>query len=334
MRQPGLEHAASVDPDPRSAGDGRHLQRPADPAGLHHLERERVGEPPPHRVERVHRVEDALVGHQRNVDSVRDSRHGVAFARLHGLLHEGWPELLELAHAPDCVMGFEALVVVDPQVQIVAVDLAQPAEAHQIKGMLGEAGLDLEDPHPVGPELRDVLEVLPKIRIRDREAQPHPVAHPAAEKIAHRQPGRLPGDVEQRHLHRRLGLGMPGERPVDGVPVALDQKRILALEQRADVAVQRGGASLERRAREGGPGRGFAPAGQAGVGGDLENRHGDAGDVADAVRVDRPGRDAHLMHAHALDSVVAHGISHAARRLIRGRCACCRAGRSRVPGMR
>ena len=134
------------------------------------------------------------------------------------------------------------------------------------------------------------------------------VAAAAAQKFGHRQARGLADDVEQRHLHGRLGLGMADHGVIGVCHQRFDAERVGADQHRPEIDVQRGGIGLDG-AGEHGPRCRIAPAGDAGVGFELQNGvlHR-ACDVARAVAahqahrnvgdVDRRRRDLDLLHAN------------------------------------
>ena len=137
-----------------------------------------------------------------------------------------------------------ALVVVDADFGVVGQQVAQFGQAAQILGVVGEAGLHLEQPYAVGEKLADKIGVLGEIRVGDGEAERDLVAHAAAEQVAHRGVERFADDVEQRHFHRCLGLGAVHDRAVGGGEQGLDAEWVGAEQQRAEVDVKRGGRGL------------------------------------------------------------------------------------------
>src|SRR5262252_7116578 len=75
----------------------------------------------------------------------------------------------------------------------------------------------------------------------------------------HREARCLADDVEQRHLHGGLGLGMADHGMIGIMHQLFDAKRIGADEHRTEIDVESGGVGLDR-AGEDGPRCGIAPA--------------------------------------------------------------------------
>jgi hypothetical protein len=96
------------------------------------------------------------------------------------------------------------------------------------------------------------------------------VAVSAAQEFGDRQAAGLAHDVEQRHLHRRLGFGVADHRMVGVGHQRLDAKRVGADQHWPEINVQGRDVGFDG-AGEYRPGRGVAPAGDAGVGLELED---------------------------------------------------------------
>ena len=168
--------------------------------------------------------------------------------------------------------------------------------------------LHLEQPQAFAVEPLHHRHVAIEVGVGDGERQRDVVAATATQEFGDRQARRLADDVEQRHLHGRLGLGMADHGVVGVLHELFYAERVGADQHRPEIDVQGGSIGLDG-AGEHRPGRRVAPAGDAGVGFELQNGvlHR-ACDVARAVAahqahrnvgdVDRRRRDLDLLHAN------------------------------------
>ena len=121
----------------------------------------------------------------------------------------------------DGVVRRHALVVVDAQLGVGRDLLAEALHAPEVLGVAGEPGLHLEQPQPLAVEPLHHVHVTVEVGVGDREGERDVVAAAAAQQLGHRQAAGLADDVEQRHLHRRLGFGLADH----GVVRRLEQRR-------------------------------------------------------------------------------------------------------------
>ncbi|KGL00979.1 hypothetical protein PM04_11695 [Thalassobacter sp. 16PALIMAR09] len=282
MRDRSFEHAAAVYLNASGSGDGRDLKATADATGFCGLERDNVGHTRSGCLLGIAHVEHAFIGHDGHIDGAGNLGKGGAFVHAHGLFDELWAKSLKVADMANGVIGGQALIVIDPQPDRIAIRVAQFFKPHQVKGMVRKPGLELEDPHATVPDLGDVCLVSVKVGVRDRKAEGHAVARAPAQQLGDGKARDLSGQVQKGAFKGSFCLWVADKHPFGLCHDRLDQDGVLADHEGAKMNVQRRGCAL-LCAGEHGPRRGFAPAGQAAVGCQLTQGHVDTTDITGTV---------------------------------------------------
>ena len=153
----------------------------------------------------------------------------------------------------------------------------------------------------------DIVEIGVEIGIGDGKAERNRVPVTAADQFRNREPACLPGNVEQRGFKRSLRLRAADDGPVRRRHVLPDLQGVLAQQVRAQMDMEGCRAGLDG-AGEDGPGRRLAPAGEAAICHDFENRAVDAPYVAAAMGVNRLDRDIDDMDPQPFDPLAAHAV--------------------------
>ena len=159
--------------------------------------------------QRVHRREDRFIGHDRRVQGTGDLGQGRSLRTGHRLLDKARAKGLHIAHLGQRIGRVQALVIVDPEVQLVAEAFTKSLQARDIEAMVGKAGLHLEDLDPFGEADLSQLEVARQFAIGQGDRKRDSVAPRPAQEVVKRHAERLGLQVQEGRFHRRFGLACP-----------------------------------------------------------------------------------------------------------------------------
>ena len=167
--------------------------------------------------------------------------------------------------------------------------------------MIGEAGLELEEAHPVLVQARDVLEVRIEVGIGRPRSSGAPCRGGARRtSSAIESPVICPTMSSRAVSSAALASGQPTRTASAVARCFLHLDRIGSDEMRAKVHMERSRVAFDGPG-EHRPRRRLAPAGEARIGRHLEEDAPDPGDVAAPVRMNGPYRDVHDVDAEGFD---------------------------------
>ena len=241
-----LGRAVDVARQRRRAGNREQPLGAREPARLGVVDRQHLRGVEAHDFEHVLGGPGALVGHHRHVDALADLGHGAqALDRLLGIdqivfLHRGdRPHRL----APGAV----ALVGVDPDLAGAADRLAH--RRHDLDVALDlDADLDLDGGDAFGHDLGGFARGGVRVHDADAVREFGAVAHLAAEQLIDRHAVDLADRVVQRHVDRRLGVGIAAQHAVHAQMQLLDLGDVLPGDGRKQHLLDRHRGHLRRLA--------------------------------------------------------------------------------------